>query len=311
MLHRTQEYIAVCERTRFDRQEQPGFAQAGNGLHGGAGADGGVGQLQRLHDKFNIADGALAEFDLAPLAAFVLQEFFGALLHAEDAGADLVRGNLEDVGFDLAAQFLAEGQVAGDGTGLEKSLFLPQQGLGLEVTQIPVQSGHQRAIVPPGAQAQIHAVEKPLRGGKGEILDQFFGQAGGVVRVLAGEEKQVNIGAVVQLASAQFAHCQDGKFSSGDPCLLSGEGEAGAYDADGQARKLGGDSLQVVQIEKVAGADTQQLAALIQAECVQLVQVGIHSLAGGECLGVVLIDGLALGELRALLEQIERIGGVE
>ena len=120
---RTQENVTIAKGARFQRQEQAGFAQAGNGLHGGAGADGRVGELQRLHDEFDIADGALAELDLSPLATFGLQEFFGALLHAEDAGTDFLRGNLENIGLDLAAQFLTEGQVPGNGPGFEKACF--------------------------------------------------------------------------------------------------------------------------------------------------------------------------------------------
>ena len=162
MFDGAQEDVAVGQHAAFVGRQQPGAHQARQSLERGAppqlGVFAAVGHLQELHHKFHVADRAFAQFDFAPVAAFGAQDFFGALFHGMDAGPHGFCICAEDGRADLFQRLLAQGEIAGDGARLEQGLFFPEQGAAVEVGQVIVEVGDERAVAAPGAQAHIDAV---------------------------------------------------------------------------------------------------------------------------------------------------------
>ena len=85
MFHRAQENIAIRQHAPVFRGQQAEALQAGERIQGVAAADFrlalSVDQLERLGDKFDVADRAFAQLYLAPGAAFLAQVALGALFH--------------------------------------------------------------------------------------------------------------------------------------------------------------------------------------------------------------------------------------
>ncbi len=187
-----QEDIAVGENAGVGGGKQPGGAQARQGFERGAGANlrilADIGQLQVLDDEFDIADGAGAELDFAPGAAFFAQEFLGALFHGIDFGANLLGRQAKDARPGGFAQFFTERQVARDGSKFEQGLFFPGAGVLFEIFQVPGQGGDERAVLAPGPQAHIDPVQESLRSGCRQDFNQFLGKGGVIKRVVARYE---------------------------------------------------------------------------------------------------------------------------
>ncbi len=198
-----------------------------------------VDELQILHDKLNVADRSLAQLDLAPVPPSLAQLLLGALLHAVNVRAHRGRigaGIQQRLGprQEFAGGLLA----AGDGPRLEQRLLLPQARVLLQVGQIAIHGVDQRPDRPPGPQPHVDAVEKTGRGGLTQRLDQTLAQPRVTGCVGVGQHQQVDVGAVVKLLAAQFAHRDHDKPARIDRQFRGQQAETGLHHRVGQPGKL-------------------------------------------------------------------------
>ncbi|MFO7594934.1 MAG: hypothetical protein R6W92_01165, partial [Desulfocurvibacter africanus] len=97
--------------------------------------------MKVLDNEFDIADGTFAQFHFAPIASFLMQHLFCALLHREDAGAYLFRRVVENIGFHRCEQFFTQRYIASNGAGFEQRLFFPQTGVLLDILKVTIVCG--------------------------------------------------------------------------------------------------------------------------------------------------------------------------
>ena len=284
MLDGAQEYVAFHQHAVLIRAQESAFGQPRQAIQGVAAAHLGmfasVYQLEVLGDEFDVADGAFAQFDLAPIPAALAELGLGALLHGVDVGAH---------GFVAVAELQRRGPLeervahpgaARDHARLEQRLFFPQPGVLAQIGQVTVERRHQRADLSPRAQPHVNPIEEALARGLGERLDELLAQPLVDVDVPLCDEKEVDIGAVVQLAPAQLAQRQHGEPVGVNAQPVRGEVKADAHDAFRQAGELAGHRRQVQQPAQVAQADAQQLPMLEVAEAIQRGRRGRLSVVG-------------------------------
>jgi hypothetical protein len=187
-----------------------------------------------LGDELDVADGPLAQLDLAPVTSLLAQIGLGALLHRIRVGARLFRiSYVEHQRLDPAQELIANRLVAGDHARFEQRLLFPLARVLFQVSDVAIERRDQRADPSPGAQPHVHPVEKTFGGRARQALDQPLAQPPIVVRPGRGDEHQVDVGAIVQLLPAQLAHRDHGKAVRRCLRLFGGDFEARAHEAVG------------------------------------------------------------------------------
>ena len=164
---------------------------------------------------------------------------------------------------------MPDAQISGDRTGAQERLLLPKPGALAQVFQITLGGRYERSDRAPGTQPHVHAIEEALAGRCGEAGDQPLAETLVLRSILGRQEQQVDIRAIVELASAQLAHREHDELARRDPHALRDMRQAGAHDSFGQVRELLGDRRQVEQRAQVADADAQELGALEPAQRVE------------------------------------------
>ena len=271
---------------------QPDLLQPGDGVERVAGADFGqraaVEQLQELNDEFDVADAAVAGFDVAQVAAFALGALLDAALERLDAG-DVGEAEVAaiDPRLEPVEQLAAQVEVAGDRPGFDERLPLPGAALHVVVGERAVEAQAERAARAFGPQPQVDAVGDAQVGRLGEQADEFFAEpleellvadraAGVGLAVLLVEEDEVDVAGVVQLDAAELAEAEDDEAAAlavaaerlavvlfqVSPGVVEGRFDDGV----GQVGDLPGDGCDRLAADDVAIGDAQRFAALEAAE---------------------------------------------
>ena len=268
-----QEVVAGGELAVLVRPEQPAVGQPGQRVEGAGGPHAGllaaVGQLQALGGELDVADAAGPALDLAPLPALLFEVRLDPPLGLPHAGPDLLRGGGIDVRLGVLQEPPAEVQVAGDRPGLQQGLPLPGAGVLRQVRQVGGGGVDQRPAAAPGPQPHVDAVQEPLAGGLREGLDEPLAELPVGRRVAVGEERQVDVGGIVQLLPAELPEGQHAELRGVDVQFVRQQVQAGLREPVRQQRELRGNPLEVQQAERVAGPDPQQFPVLVAAEGVQ------------------------------------------
>ncbi len=179
-----------------------------------------VNQLERLTNKFDLADATRAQFDVV-VQALALHL---ALNHLFERAQRVNRGEVQVTPVDKRPQHrqqLGAGLlITGHHPRLDHGVALPVAPLTLVVLFQRVKAEHQRTAVTIGAQAHVDTEHKAIDRGRIQRLDQLLPQANekllirqaaataaGLACLGIGKD-QVNIGRQIQLDRAQFAHTQ-------------------------------------------------------------------------------------------------------
>ena len=333
VLDLAQEAVRVVEGAVLLVRQAPGRGQRLQRRQRGAlphrGQVAAVEQLQELHGELDVADAAAAGLDVALALPGVARLALHPPLHRLDL-VDLRGGQVAAVDERLQGvdQLLAQGAVAGDGAELDQRLPLPGAAEVVVVGQRAGQRPGQRAALPLGAQAQVHAVRLPAVGvgrqqphhlpdqpGEELVVAQARAPAAGrAVRVV--DEHQVDVAGVVQLLAAELAERQHGAAGRppvGGVRLAEALDQAAAGGAEGDlqgdvggAGQLAGDLLQRPVTDDVVGTDAQELPL---PEAPERPQDG-RVLVGGIDLALELAEQLlrAGGAAQRLAQRVEEVG---
>ena len=166
MLELAEEAVVVFEHRPLLVREAAGFLEAGDRVERVAGANFGqraaVEQLQELDDELDVANAAVAGFDVAQVAAFAFGALLDAALERLDAG-DIGEAEVPaiDPRLEAVEQLAAEVEVAGDGPGFDERLPLPGAAFHVVIRQRAVEAQAERAARAFGPQPQIDAVGAP------------------------------------------------------------------------------------------------------------------------------------------------------
>jgi hypothetical protein len=210
---------------------------------------------------------------------------FGALAQAHDLGeVGLTQRWAVQPRLQSLQKLLADLQVACARARFEHRLTLPRLRPSFVVVQGRRHAPRQRAQPPFGTQAHIHAEHNPAAHRLGQRLDHHLGEFQQVLRRVfraheawrvAIQEDGVNIGAVVEFASAPLAHREDAEAVFARDALLRGEfamagvqrGVSAHIGEVGQcAHRLGQRRLA----QQVKRGDAQVLLLLEGAQAVEL-----------------------------------------
>ena len=183
---------------RFERRDRVGVAQVG--------VDAPVHKLQQLHGELHVAQAPLPQLQLAlpQRLGHVGQHAPPHRLHVLHEGFAL--GGLPHERSKLIHIALPQLQRPRQRPRLEQGLELPRLGPPLVVRHVAVQGAHERAGLALGAQVAVHLEEAG-----GAQLHELAGGAGRLGGGVVGDEDDVHVGDVVQLAGAALAHGDDGE----------------------------------------------------------------------------------------------------
>ena len=199
-----------------------------------------VHQLQELHRELDVAQAAGAELDLARalVGPHVLLDAAAHGLHVADEVGPARR--VPDHRRDGLGVSLAQLRVARHGARLEQRLELPGLGPALVVGDVAVERAHQRALAAFGAQVGVD-----LEAGLAQDPHHPRGEPGGVGVGGLGDEHDVDVAHVVQLAATALAHRDDGQPARIAVGLGHRDGQGGPQRGGGQVGEPGRHVLDV------------------------------------------------------------------
>ena len=207
-----------------------------------------VHQLEQLDRELNVAQAARAQLELtARLIGGQAVEYPPPhRLHVRDEM--LALGRLPDHGRQGLQVVTAKLGVARHRPALEQRLELPGLGPALVIRTMAGQRPHQRPVPAFRAQVRVDREQRALGRGLRADADRRGGQLGrgpqrGVLARPAGrcrDEDHIDVGGVVQLPAAAFAHRDHGQ-----PALARLRGQLGPGDRQGGLERRGGQVSQL------------------------------------------------------------------
>ena len=177
-------------------------------------------EAQRLHDEFDFADAAAAEFDVAAEQPVGLVARIDLALHVMDvADGREIQVFAPDEGADGGEETRAQCEVARDRPGLGESGALPGAAMALVIAERGRQGDDRRGGAGVRAQPQIDAENIAIRVAMREQSHQVARKTrhhglrfGGIDGSLGIEEQdEVDIGRVIQFPGAELAQSQGDK----------------------------------------------------------------------------------------------------
>ena len=182
-----------------------------------------VDELEQLHAELDVTQTAGAQLELAGslVGRHVLLD---AAPHRLDVLDEVLAARrLPDEGGDLLLVAQPDLAITGGDPGLEQGLELPRLGPAFVVGLVALDRAHERAVLALGTQGGVHGPQGPLGGRLGAGLHRGARQGradaerGLLVGPLSGlgDEDDVDVADVVELATARLAHPDDG-----EPALL-------------------------------------------------------------------------------------------
>ena len=276
VLERAQEPVGAVERGAVLPSDVPALGevgqrgQRGGRPHGLVGAT--VHQLQQLYGELDVAQAAGAELDL-PLGVRggdVLDHPAAHRLHLGDEAVAL-RGRPHHRR-DAGAELLAQGEVAGDRTGLEQRLELPGLRPLRVVALVAGQRADQRTGLALGPQRGVDRPDRALPGVvradphqvRGELRRGAQGRRLVVPLGGLGHEDHVDVADVVELVAAALAHRDhaEPRAVGGRPDPGPGDGQRRVQGAGGEVGQLGGHVVDADAVREVAGGQPEQQPAV-------------------------------------------------
>ena len=269
-------------------------------------------QLEQLDGELDVAQAARPELELARglRGRDVLLDAPAHGLHVVDEV--LPRGGLPDHGLDRRKVLGAQARVTREVTRLEQGLELPRLGPALVVGAVAGDRAHERALLALGAQRRVDRPQGPVRRGVGagvhhpgrDLCRDL--ERSGLVSPLDGfgDEDDVDVGDVVELAATRLAHADDGE-AAGLPLLPQLVDRDAYRSLEGGAREICqgagdlGEELDRVVGRRVPGRDAEELAPVTHPQRVLRLEVTGHGDLGEERLGALLrrhlpgVDGVA------------------
>ncbi len=230
--------------------------EGGGRPHGGVVTT--VHELQQLHGELDVADATATTLELAVADALALGALLGALLH----GPDLADG----VGVELLGPHprrgdghepLTELEVAGDRSCLHQRLELPVARPLVVVGGVTGKRSRERALTAFGSEVGVGAEDDAVltrrrHGGKHRARGAL-----GEVGVALVHEQDVDVARVVELASTELPHADDGHGHRRIHQL-----ECALHAHPGQLGQLPADRGHVGDAEEVSHRGPQELTPL-------------------------------------------------
>src|SRR4030095_12881585 len=183
-----------------------------------------VEQLQRLCEKLDLANTAIAQFDITFLSFAREQLVLDSCLHVPQ----LIDGCVVEIAainkrLDLLQEVRAERLVAGHGTRFYQRRSLPTLAPGFVVEHCRAHRLHERAVGTKGAKAQIDTQDDSVFGHLAHRLDDSFADFGEKIPwalfafstpcafalVALKEKNDIHIRAEIELAAAKFSHAEN------------------------------------------------------------------------------------------------------
>src|SRR4051794_33634989 len=232
MLDAAEELVSGGEARVLAGGEQLFVAETGEGEHRAAVAHPGhaaaVQALQALHEELDVADAAGGELNVESAAGAAGGHLLADALAGFGDGLDgaEVEGALVYEGLDEIEETLAGGAVAGGDARFNEHLLLPISGALRVVGAGAVFGDADLAARAVGAEAKVDAVALAVGGVGGEergglvgdlLIELLVADGGGSVGIAVAlvEEHEIDVGAVIQLAAAEFAEGDDGEAAGG------------------------------------------------------------------------------------------------
>ena len=251
VLHRPQEAVPVTERSSVVGGHVPGSGQLGEGVECRALPDSrvvaAVHQLEELDGELDVADPPRTALDLSPSKAAPGHDPLGSGFHRPHRG-QLVRAvmpapHLLDGG---AFEPMAQLGVAGDGARLEQRLEFPRGGPACPVGAVALEGPREWARPTFGPEVGVDPEAQPRR------LQDASCRV--LVRPIGGDEEDVHVAGVVELASPELSHSDDG---DGVPSV--GERDGPVEHLSGEVGQRPPYGLQRVEPQKISGRDAKKL----------------------------------------------------
>ncbi len=241
-------------------------------------------ELQHLHDELDLADAARPELHVAC-------EPFGFLrdvdfrLHRLDLFDRLeVEVSAIDERLHLGEELVTEGDVTADRPRLQHRRALPGLAPGFVIRERALERVHDRTVLALGPEAEVDAEDEAVGGDLAErSRDRFgdarrdgtgIGRAARAARALAVgaamDVHEIDVGAVVELAAAELAHCEhdEAKRLAVRECAELGERSRSRVTNGDLDRRLGERGELAHRLVdggtpgEIAGTDPQELAPL-------------------------------------------------
>ena len=183
-----------------------------------------VDQLQRLGEKLDLADTAVAQFDIA-FSSFAREQLvLDSCLHVPQ----LIDGRVVEIAainkrLDLFQEVRAERLVAGHGTRFYQRRSLPTLAPGFVVEHCRAHRLHERAVGTKGTKAQIDTKDEAVFSHLAHRLDDSLADFGkklprrlfalrascAFAFVALVEKNDIYIRAEIELAAAKFSHAEN------------------------------------------------------------------------------------------------------